>query len=419
MTTPFAPIDAATITSLNKGDEKALEQIFRSHYDVLLERALDRLKDEKAAAPRLVAAVIRELWEEREGFHSSAEVEGFLNEEFRNRARAIRSRMAAVHRFEKSEGVKGGGSHAPPNADQLWKEIADALHKPVVDAAAAAKSRRAHAAHDAAAHIAGAAGPRNWRTPAILIAVFGIVLVGLYMWAQKASRESVIAQALAESDAPQVLTRPGQLGSLKLGDSSTVRLGADSKLVYVKGFGREYRAATVAGTAAIQVSEGHSMPFEMRLGESMVSASGGEFAVRDFADELARYVTARSDGIEVKGPKGSRSLKSGETVVLGRDSTLRDATADEAAMAFGWMDGKLVMRGGTVRDATKALYRWYGIDVAVLDTAALDRPLALDVPLESSQLAIAGVESGAQLKFEWQGTRMTFKDATPAPGRRR
>ena len=105
MPTPFAPIDAETITALNKGDEKALERIFRTHYDVLLERALERLSDEKAAAPRLVASVVRELWEERAGFHSTAEIEGFVNEEFRNRARAVRSRMAAVHRFEKTEGV--------------------------------------------------------------------------------------------------------------------------------------------------------------------------------------------------------------------------------------------------------------------------------------------------------------------------
>jgi ferric-dicitrate binding protein FerR (iron transport regulator) len=411
MSTAFAPIDAATIASLNKGDEAALETIFRTHYDVLLERALERLKDEKPAAPRLVAAVIRELWEEREGFHSTTEIEGFINEELRQRARAVRSRMAAVHRFEKTEGVKAHEAHAPPSADQLWKEIASALHQPMVDPAVAAKKRREHLAHEAAGHIAQVAKPRNWRTPAILVAVGALALWGGYTWASKASKSSVITMMLAASDAPQVVTRPGQLGNFALGDSSIVRLGADTKIIRVANFGREYRSATVTGTAAINVGSGSTLPFEMRIGEASITATGGEFAVRDYANEPARYVQARSDGIAVTLPTGARTLKAGETLVITRDSTMRDATADEAAFAFGWLDGKLVLKEVPVRDAMQALYRWYGLDIAVRDSVVLDRPVSLDVPIESSQMAIAALETAGELKFEWVDTRMTFKDA--------
>lgn len=417
MSTAFAPIDAATITSLNKGEEAALETIFRTHYEVLLERALERLKDEKLAAPRLVTAVVRELWEERQGFHSSAEIEGFINEEMRQRARAVRSRMAAVHRFEKTEGVKAHEGHAPPTADQMWQEIVTALHQPVVDPATAAKTRRAHLAHEAAGHIAQVAKPRGWRTPAILVAVGALALWGGYTWASKASKSSVITMLLAASDAPQVVTRPGQLGTFSLADSSIVRLGADTKIVRVANFGKEYRSATVTGTAAINVGTGSALPFEMRLGEASITATAGEFAVRDYANEPARYVQARSDGIAVALPSGARTLKAGETLVLARDSTMRDATADEATMAFGWLDGKLVLKEVAVRDAMQALYRWYALDIAIRDSSLFERTVSLDVPIESSQAAIAGMESGAQLKFEWVDTRMTFRDAV-APARR-
>src|SRR5690606_30928526 len=101
MSATFAPIDQATISALNAGGERALEQIFREHYDWILERAYERLKGENAAAPKLIVNTVRELWEERDGFHSSAEIEAFFNEEFRHRSRAIRARMTAVHRFEK------------------------------------------------------------------------------------------------------------------------------------------------------------------------------------------------------------------------------------------------------------------------------------------------------------------------------
>lgn len=415
MPTPFAPIDAETITALNKGDEKALERIFRTHYDVLLERALERLSDEKAAAPRLVAAVVRELWEERAGFHSTAEIEGFVNEELRNRARAVRSRMAAVHRFEKTEGVKAHEAHAAPTADRLWTEILTVLHQPVVDPAVAAKARREHLAHEAAGHIAGVAKPFNWKMATTLTIVGAIVVVVGYNYVQKASESSLVTTLLASTDAPQVTSRPGQLGTFALADSSIVRLGADSRIIRVKDFGKEYRSAIASGSVAITVGSGSALPLEVRLGEASVTASGGEFAVRDYGDESVRYVQARSDGVAVRLPSGERTLRAGETVVLGRDSTMRDATADEAATAFGWLDGKLVVKAVPVRDALKAMYRWYGIDLGVRDSTLLDRTVSLDVPIESSQAAIAAMETGANLKFEWVNDRMMFKDAAKKP----
>ena len=142
MSSTFAPIDAATIAGLNSGSEQALEKIFRDHYTWIMEAALVRLKGEDAAAPKLMVATVREFWEERDGFHSSAEVEAFFNEELRHRARAVRARMAAVHRFEKAEGVHKTAAHAAPTIDGIWAEIVAELHKPQVDAATVAKRRR-------------------------------------------------------------------------------------------------------------------------------------------------------------------------------------------------------------------------------------------------------------------------------------
>lgn len=410
MPLPFAPIDAATIAALHAGSEQALETIFRSHYDVLLERAAERLGDEKPAAPRLVIAVMRELWTQRAALKTSAEIEGFCNEEFRNRARAVRSRMAAVHRFEKTEGVKVE-AHATPTADQAWKDLVAALHQPAVDPETAAARRREHAKHDAAEHIAHVAERRSWKGPAVLI-VLAVILVGAgYIWATNASKTSYVTQLLSASDAPNVVSRPGQLGAFALADSSQVRLGADSRLVRVANFGRDYRSASIVGTAAITVGAGSTLPLEVRLGDASITATAGEIAVRDFADEPSRYVQARGGDLAVQVGETERALKAGETIALGRDGTVRDATADEAAAAFGWLDGKLVLKDVTVRDAMKALYRWYALDIAMQDSVTLDRTLSLDVPLESSQLAIAAMETGAQLKFEWMGQRMSFKDA--------
>ena len=60
------------------------------------------------------------------------------------------------------------------------------------------------------------------------------------------------------------------------------------------------RAAVTPASVTISVGTGSALPFEMRLGEASITASAGEFAVRDYANEPARYVQARSDGIAVR-----------------------------------------------------------------------------------------------------------------------
>lgn len=415
MPAPFAPLDAATVTALTKGDEGALEHFFRSHYAALHERAVERLGEDKHAAPRLVVAAVRALWDEREGFHSSAEIEGFLNEELRHRSRAIRSRMAAVHRFEKSEGVTDLAHHAPPTPDLLWKELHTAIHTAPVDPATAAKHRREAAAHGAAEHIAHVSAPRSWRTAIIVGAVGAVALLGGYVWASRASRDSVITQMLAASDAASVVTRAGQLGSVTLADGSVARLAADSRLTAVPQFGHEYRTATVAGAAAITVAAGNERPLEMRVGAFTARAAGGSFAVRDFADESARYVRAIEGDLEVAGPGGSSTLKPGEALVLGRDSTSRPATPAEAAAAFGWLDGKFVLSDMALRDVRAQLFRWYAVNVAIDDSTLLDRRMSIEAPLESSRKAIEEIERAASLKFDWVERQMVFRDAATRP----
>jgi ferric-dicitrate binding protein FerR (iron transport regulator) len=412
MAVPFTPIDAATITALNGGDERALERILRDHYAVLLERAQERLKSEPAAAPRLVASTIRELWEEREGFHTSAEIEGFLNEELRQRARSARARMAAVHRFEKNEGVAAHAPHAPPTVDQLWTEIATVLHAPGPDRATRRKMLREHAAHEAAEHIAHVAERPKWRVPAIATAIGALGLLAGYLWADKASERSMATQLLASPDAQVVTTRAGQVGSLTLRDGSQARIGADSRLVVVPGFGTDYRTAAATGAVALTVSEGGDRPLDLRVGDVSLTATGGELAVRDFADEMVRFVRASGDGVRVATPTSERALAAGETVAISRDDgRVRVATEGEAAQAFSWLEDQLVLRDVTVGTALQQLWRWYGVDIAARDSAILGRRLSVNVPLASSQAAIAALEGAAQLRFAWEQNKMTFRDA--------
>ncbi len=411
MSSTFAPIDPATIASLNAGGERALEQIFREHYPWLLEKALERLKGENAAAPRLIIATVREFWEERDGFHTSAEIEAFFSEELRHRARAIRARMTAVHRFEKAEGVHVPPPSSPPSVDALWAEISTALHQPVVDAATAAKRRREHRSHEVAEHINTVTQRTSWKTPAIIVIVAAVVALGGAWWFSQLSRAEVVNQLLGSAEAQTIVTRAGQIGSATLADNSVARLAPESRLVVIPRFGSDYRTLSVAGSAAFHVAAGNSNAFEARLGDITVRSNGGAFSVRDFADESHRLVRADSGSLEVILPNGSRTLAAGEAIQVDRAGQAATPSDAAATQGFSWTNGLFVLRDVTVPDAAQALWRWYGMDVAVTDSTAAGRTLSLSVPLESSQGAISAIETAGQVRFVYVDGKMTFQPA--------
>lgn len=418
MSSSFSPIDPATISALNAGGEQALEQILREHYPWLLERAIERLKGERSAAPRLIASTVRELWDERDGFHTSAELEAFFNEELRHRARAVRARLAAVHRFEKAEGVKVAAPAEPPTADQLWKEIAATLHEPVVDQAAAAKRRREHSSHELAEHISGATKGGNWKGALAMVAAATVVVLAGAWWMSQKSRASVVNELLGSAQAQNVTTRTGQTGRFTLSDSSTVLIGPESRIVYVPRFGSVYRALTVSGSASFGVTSGASSSFEARLGDVAVQSDGGAFSVRDYVDESFRLIRSTEGTLTVHVGDVDHSLAAGEALYVDREGGARAATEDEVLQGFAWTDGQLVLRDVSVAAAAKALGRWYGLEVFVADSAARERTLSISVPLESSQAAIAAIESAGLVKFGWVSGKMVFEPA-PAPRRRR
>jgi hypothetical protein len=51
--------------------------------------------------------------------------------------------------------------------------------------------------------------------------------------------------------------------------------------------------------------------------------------------------------------------------------------------------------------------------VKVVDLPLLERQASLDVPLDSSRLAISQVEKSANVKFAYEGETKVFKDAAP------
>lgn len=420
MPASFPPIDAATLTALNNGDETALERIFRSHYDALLANAREQLKDDAPAAPRLVMATVRELWENRASFKSGTEVTGFLNEEIRHRAKAARARLAAVHRFEKSEKVQSVQHQEVPTADAMWADIVAALHQPPIDAETSSRNRREHAKHEAASHIARVAEPRAWKGPLALGLVAAAIGVFAFVYIGKASRDSVITQMLEAEESKAIATLGGQRGSLSLADGSAVRLGAESRIVTVPQFGKKYRTARLTGSVEVTVAAGNPVPLQAIVGGVTAELGAGVLTVRHYAEDVGfpgTMVRVEGGEAQIRTAAATRTLAAGESVVLDSTGTLRDATAEEAARAFAWTVDELVLADVTVADALKHYRRWYGIDVGLDDPALGERRVSVIAPLASDGAAVTALAEQGQLEARWVEKRRVLYDAPPA-GRR-
>jgi ferric-dicitrate binding protein FerR (iron transport regulator) len=106
------------------------------------------------------------------------------------------------------------------------------------------------------------------------------------------------------------------------------------------------------------------------------------------------------------------NVATNQTLVADRGTT-REATADEKAAAFNWIDGRITIPTTTLRNVVTGLTRWFAFDVKVVDLPLLERQASLDVPLDSSRLAISQVEKSANVKFSYEGETKVFKDAAP------
>ena len=98
--------------------------------------------------------------------------------------------------------------------------------------------------------------------------------------------------------------------------------------------------------------------------------------VRDYADESFQFVQVSEGSVSVTAGTETRTLNTGESIVIERQGTMRAPSEDESLTALAWTEGRLVLRNVTLAGAASSLYRWYGIDASVPDSATAARALA-------------------------------------------
>lgn len=416
MPATFTPISNEVLTGVRDGAEPALEKLFREHYDALIEEAKENL-DEAAFAPRIVEAAVLRAWDKHEEFQSADALEVFLHNAVHEAAIREKSRRAGLHRLESHEGV----AHAVrrpdakiPTVDEAWGHLLAALHPPPPDAAHAAGLVNA-SRHAAAEHMAAVA---KHRSPLVTLGYIGAVVIAvaaLLYGIFRESPEAKVTRFLKSSDSREIISKFGQIGTVTLDDQSTVKIGADSHLLIPPGFPASVRAVRVTGTGSFNVAQGGTLPFEVRLGEVAVIATGTRFSVNFDTATSAALVRVEEGTVTVRAGEAQHPLTAGQALVVDKQMVATEPSKAIVDEALAWTNGRLVVVDRPLRHALGEARRWYAIALVPQDMSLMDRKVSIDAPLDSSTVMISEIEKSGNMKFGWEDKTMTLYDASAAP----
>jgi ferric-dicitrate binding protein FerR (iron transport regulator) len=156
------------------------------------------------------------------------------------------------------------------------------------------------------------------------------------------------------------------------------------------------------------------LPFRVVARRMHFIATGTKFVISTFNPDSLAMVLVQEGSVTIKAGKNTAVATAGQAMVADASKGIRPATDDERAEAFNWVDRRVTVRNKQLRYVVDQMTRWFNYDIKVPDIPLLDRMASIDVPLDSSRLAITQVEQSANVKFAYEGETKVFRDATPA-----
>lgn len=415
MSTPDArtaspsPLTAGSFLS----DEAALKRAFDAEFPQCLASAKTQLGEAASLAPRVVETAFVNAWGQRATLGNHDHLKSILSDEIRHgSARALSKRHSGARMGALSGGTaKAHDTSANETPEHVWSQIEKALHGSGHTADARAATNAA-GRHGAAAHMKQMSKRPGWIIPVAIGAVALVISVGGVLYVSRLGEDDAVLGMVANQNIQPIQSGSGQIGSVRLGDSTQMRLGPETKVWIADGFGTKNRALKVEGTAAFAVAPGKPIPFRVVARRQHFIATGTKFVVSTFNADTIPMILVQEGSVTIKSGKNTAVATAGQAMVADAAKGIRPATDDEKAEAFDWVDGRIVVKNKKLRDVVASMTRWFNYDIKVPDTPLLDRPASIDVQLDSSKAAITQVEKSANVKFAYEGESKVFRDNT-------
>ncbi|MEQ1692942.1 MAG: FecR domain-containing protein [Gemmatimonas sp.] len=419
MADQLQPIDSAQFTAFKSGDEQALTALFRSRYDSLVAHAREALGPDLAHfSGRVAQQATLGVWSRRTDFDNAPGVTSALQEAVVGEAAQQRRRHAALHTRQ------GGAAHAPHvsamSADEAVQKLLEALHPAKVDHEKAVGEVQATRKHHAAQHVQKVGKGGGWKGPTALIVVLGIVIVYGMKLMNAGGADIAVTKALAADDARTLSSQRGQRGTVDLSDGSKAKIGSDSKLRLPIEFGSTMRTLQLTGTAAFTVGAGQPLPFTVRAGSAIITATGTQFTVRAFEEDSAVMLSVDegSVSVRVKDVRGETAVAAGKAVRVGLDGAVKEMDDAARALSFAWVRDTLSFVDAPVKHVLPELIRWFDLKASLADAALGERTVSLQIGMQSSGEALSMLAKAANLSVGFdKDDKVVLTDAGVVPAK--
>lgn len=285
--------------------------------------------------------------------------------------------------------------------DEAVKLLMETLHAPEADHEQAAQEARAMHRTHAKEHVERVAGRPRWLLYGGLTVVVTVAIIGLQRMLDRAGSEAAIDRALKSDDVQNLNSGKGQRGALTLRDGTKAALGSETRLTVPDAFPATQRTVLLEGTATFKVTpinDVKAIPFAVRAGTLTVTAKGTEFTVRNYTEDPGAvvHVTEGSVVAHDRATDVSRTVSAGETVrFAGGAFAVLEGVARDVAVA--WTRDSIVFDQEPLRLVVPQLVRWFGMNAALVDETAGDRPVSMRIALNSSGEATKALTQAADL----------------------
>ncbi len=202
-------------------------------------------------------------------------------------------------------------------------------------------------------------------------------------------------------------TAAGQRLSVTLVDGTQLALAPASRVRVAAGYGTSSREVQLEGEAYFTVAHDGAHPFAVRARGAVVRDVGTAFDVRAYREDATARIAVAEGVVMV----GEVTAHAGDVATASNGRIAVTHRADVTAL-IAWTRGALVFRDTPLRVAAADLARWYGLDVTVMDSRLIDRPVTGTITTEPVDEALRLIAHAAGADARRVGRSATF---TPVP----
>lgn len=201
-----------------------------------------------------------------------------------------------------------------------------------------------------------------WR----IAAAVAILLIASFFGYQKIMKDAA-EEALSQRKPVYIekVNPKGQKTLFMLPDGSTVKLNAESKLVYPDTFATDIREVTLVGEAFFDVKENPAKPFIVKTAHLQTRVLGTSFNIKAYPDENSHEVALVTGKVQINDntdPSTEMILSPNELAIYNNVQKNINKTKFNPATKLAWRDNTIYFDNSNFAEIIKTLERWYGVN---------------------------------------------------------